>query len=450
MVIESASSALDACCVMPVTTNSVNVTNTRCHCCGKAIKLTPPGTCEEEDNLSIHRKPSTSTMSTISIRDSLFEGMNSIQRRGIRCEECCKSQIQIKERKAVEDEDDHHFRPPGEIFVDQRNLPPRPRKNLIISCKDESREGLVDLSDGQDGTPPLCNDSNSTPERRNSSHHDSATPVADNTTHVESFKPLYDRSRPLGRSGSSHGDMRTLSPNSNSENSFQMILVSVLDIEEVPSDELAGTGPTNSAALEREAISMSTDGDDKEFERGLLQDVCAENLGTRDAAKPSDHVGEVLELVPSKEEDDYVAKGSVGPESESENVQAIQRQPVSPSSPLHDKARTLSILRDDLDNSDSDDIRDEKAADEAYKGCADSADVCENSCSPKAAADEFDFEREQAPSPEPIPIDLHDSPSKTVEHVSRPTQEDEMETKFVHEEKWGHCGNPLTFLCSLH
>jgi hypothetical protein len=452
MVIESLSAALIRGCGLPMTTTAVHATNTRCHCCGKTIKLTPPlETCEDEDNLSIHRKPSNSTMSTISIRDSLFEGTNSIQRRGIRCEECCKCQSQDKESKAS-DEDDHYFRPPGEIFVDQRNLPPRPKKNLVISCKDESREELVDLTDGQDGNPPLCNDSNATPEVRNSFHHDSSTPTADNTTDVGSSKPSYDRSRPSSRPGSSGLNVRTLSPTSNSENSFNMVLVSVMDIDAVPSDELAGTDPSNSATWKGDTISMSTEGEDKESEPGLVQD-CAEDPGARDHAEHSDRVGEILELLPSEEECDYTAKGSVEMRdrvAELENVQAIPRQPVSPSSPLHDKARSWSILRDELDNSDSDDIRDEKAADEAYTGCADTVDVCDNSCSPKAASDEFDYEREQAPLPELTPMDPHDAPSNTVENISRPTDDDEIETKAAHEEKWGHCGNPLTFLCLLH
>jgi hypothetical protein len=452
MVVESSIAALGRGCAVPVTTNAVYTTNSRCHCCGKMIKIS---TCEDEDNLSIHRKPSSSSMSTISIRDSLLEGMNSFQRRGIRCDECCKSRLPDKERKAA-DEDDHHFRPPGEIYVDQRDLPPRPRKNVVISCRTESPEDLVDLTDSRDVHSPsaMCNDSNATPQFRNSFDHHISTPIADNTTtDVGSFKQVYDRSRPSNRSGSSARDMRTLSPTSNSESSFKMILVSVMDIDEVPSDELAGTEPTNSAAWKEDVNSTSPDGEHTDFEGGFVHNDCAETPGTIGHLEHSDRIGEILELSPSEEEFDYAAKEIVetrSPVAELENIQSIQRQPVSPSSPLHDKARSWSILRDEeLDNSDSDDIRDEKAAAEAYKGCADSADVCESSCSPKAEHDEFDNEREHAPSTEQIPMDPQNLPPIAVENSSRPTDDDDIEIKVVEEAKWDHCANPLTFLCSL-
>jgi hypothetical protein len=362
--------------------NKAGAMNAWCRC-GKSIKQST-SSCDDEESPSIQRKASTSSVSTLSIRESHTDCTDITYRKPMKCQGCLNAEARNKHHMSSTYNTDHDFRPPDEILVNRRDLPPRPQKYAIPTTKESSLHG-VDKVQRHKAQSPVAEIVTLIPTRKESREdavsltrmHDlyhpqneTRTCSADSAT-TNRFPPNSDPNEAVLSprvDNFEEDDLMIKIPSDDTESSGAMWPMAVMDIDQVPSDERAGEelekalgGRTGQIPSQQQAVAK-TGANHRDVVCDLdLSPSDEGNLASKALPYTRIHVGRLL----------------INERDQHETVRSFENLNSPP--PRHDDEshRHTADIAGDNDLTNVDNVGHVAAG--AHFGWADSADECEPS-----------------------------------------------------------------------
>ncbi|KAI2490494.1 hypothetical protein MHU86_24071 [Fragilaria crotonensis] len=221
--------------------------------CGKSLNQSAR---DNEDSPTIQRMASLSSVSTLSIRESHTDCTDITYRKPIKCQTCLNAEARNNRHMSSSYNTDHDFRPPDEILVNRRDLPPRPQRFSIPTTKVTSLD-VVDRIQRHKAHSTVLESATSIPTSEESRQDELSMTQIHDLYHAQdeahtliaeiATENRFFPNRDPNESVLSHllddfeeGDLMNKIASDDTESSGAMWLMAVMDIDQVPSDERAG------------------------------------------------------------------------------------------------------------------------------------------------------------------------------------------------------------------